>query len=259
MAVQEPVVDSEKFPSSSSSHEVLDSAMTDEKAKSARSSSISSVSDDESIHSYTDHRDHDNGLSKTFSGINTQALSRYATGISTRTNGTTGTSDPSFEVDFEDDDPDNPRNWPFWYRAAIIFFVSYSTLTVVMYSTSYTSGIPGIRSDFGIKSQTIPVLGITTYMIGLALGSVILAPLSEMYGRRPIYLVAMAMFGILTIPCALAPNLETILIARFFGAIAGSAMIGNSPGTVNDIVLEEHRAMAFSIWSIGPMNGVSDT
>jgi MFS family permease len=93
-------------------------------------------------------------------------------------------------------------------------------------------------------------------MIGLALGSVILAPLSEMYGRRPIYLVAIVMFGIFTIPCALAPNLEAILISRFFGAIAGSAMISNAPGTVNDIVLEKHRALAFSVWSIGPMNGV---
>jgi MFS family permease len=112
-------------------------------------------------------------------------------------------------------------------------------------------------STFHIRSETIPVLGITTYMIGLAIGSVVLAPLSEMYGRRPIYLVAMAMFGILTIPCALAPSLEAIFVTRFFGAIAGSAMISNAPGTVNDIVLEEHRALAFSIWSIGPMNGVS--
>lgn len=108
---------------------------------------------------------------------------------------------------------------------------------------------------FHLKEETLAILGITTYMLGLSVGSVILAPLSEMYGRRPIYLIAIVMFGILTIPCALAPNLEAILISRFFGAIAGSAMISNAPGTVNDIVLEKHRALAFSIWSIGPMNG----
>jgi len=32
-------------------------------------------------------------------------------------------------------------------------------------------------------------------------------------------------------------------------------MIANAPGTVNDIVDEQYRALAFSIWSIGPMNG----
>jgi MFS family permease len=38
-------------------------------------------------------------------------------------------------------------------------------------------------------------------------------------------------------------------------ALAGSAMIANAPGTVMDISREENRALAFSIWSIGPMNG----
>jgi hypothetical protein len=268
MAQQEPPsleVKEVLASNSSSSDDNLDSPNTDKKRKSTESASSnssddSSTDDGISIHVYNEHGELESELTKTGSRIQSQPLSRYATGVSTRTGmsvATNGTSDPGYEVDFEEDDPANPRNWPFWYRCCIIFFISYATLTVVMYSTSYTSGIPGIQHDFHITSATIPVLGITTYMIGLALGSVVLAPLSEMYGRRPIYLVAMAMFGLLTIPCALATKLETILITRFFGAIAGSAMISNAPGTVNDIVMEKHRALAFSIWSLGPMNGVS--
>jgi MFS family permease len=46
-----------------------------------------------------------------------------------------------------------------------------------------------------------------------------------------------------------------IIIVRFFGALAGSSMIANAPGTVGDIVSDEYRALAFSIWSIGPLNG----
>lgn len=125
----------------------------------------------------------------------------------------------------------------------------------VMYSTSYSAGIAGMMETFGISNKTLLVLGITTYLFGLALGSIILAPLSEMYGRRPIYLISMALFTILVLPCALAQNLEAILVTRFFGALAGSAMISNAPGTVGDIVSDEYRALAFSIWSIGPMNG----
>jgi len=164
------------------------------------------------------------------------------------------TSDPSYEVDWEDNDPGNPKEWPFWYKVLIIFAMSYGTSTVVLYSTSYTSGIPGLQSEFGI-SDTTGILGLTTYLFGIAAGSVILAPLSEMYGRRPIYIIAMAMFVLLILPCALAPNMEAILITRFFGAFAASAMISNAPGTVNDIIMEKYRALAFSIWSIGPMNG----
>lgn len=173
-------------------------------------------------------------------------------GITTVT--TNATTDPRFELDF-DDDGENPQDWPMVRKAMVIFFMSFSTLVVVMYSTSYTSGIPGMMRTFGIESKTLVVLGITTYLCGLAVGSIILAPLSEMYGRRPVYLIAVAIFTVLIIPCALSNNLAQILVMRFFGAVAGAAMISNAPGTVSDIVSDDYRALAFSIWSLGPMNG----
>lgn len=190
-----------------------------------------------------------------------QSLSRNAgleepdKGLAQITTVTTNmTTDPRFEVDF-DDDGENPQDWSMAKKGMVIFFMSFSTLVVVMYSTSYTSGIPGMMKTFGIESETLIVLGITTYLAGLALGSILLAPLSEMYGRRPVYIIAVFMFVVLIIPCALANNLAQILVVRFFGAIAGAAMISNAPGTVSDIVSAEYRALAFSIWSIGPMNG----
>jgi multidrug resistance protein len=170
----------------------------------------------------------------------------------TRTSGTA--TDPAFEIDFAEGEQGNPQNWPLWYKAIILLIMSYATTAVVLFSTSYTSAIPGIQKSFGI-SNSEGILGVTTYLIGMAVGSVILAPLSEMYGRRPIYVAALGGFVIFVIPCAVAKNIETILIARFFGAFCAAAMISNAPGTVNDIVDEEHRALAFSIWSIGPMNG----
>lgn len=169
---------------------------------------------------------------------------------------TNATQDPRFEVDF-DDDGENPQDWPMAKKALVIFFMSFSTLVVVMYSTSYTSGIPGMMATFGIRSKTPVILGITTYMCGLAIGSLLLAPLSEMYGRRPVYLTSVAAFTILVLPSAMANNLAQILVMRFFGAIAGAAMISNAPGTVSDISREDYRALAFSIWSLGPM--VRDT
>lgn len=178
-------------------------------------------------------------------------LKRHVTGA---TLATVNTNDPSFEVDWAEDDPGNPKEWPLWYKSLILFAMSYGTSCVVLYSTSYTSSIPGLEEAFGISELT-GTLGLTTYLLGMATGSVILAPLSEMYGRRPIYLIAVTMFVILILPCALAKNIESILITRFFGAFAAAAFISNAPGSVNDIVIEKYRGLAFSVWSIGPMNG----
>ena len=165
------------------------------------------------------------------------------------------TTDPDFEVDFEEGDPDNPKNWSVLYKAFAIFSMSWSTWVVVLYSTSYTSFILPLKSEFHIESDAVVTLGVTTYLIGLAIGNVIFAPLSEVYGRKPIYVITMFCFFVMVLPTALATRLETILISRFVGALFGSAMIANAVGTLGDISNPEYRALYFSIWSIGPMNG----
>jgi hypothetical protein len=69
------------------------------------------------------------------------------------------TTDPAFEVDFDDHDKeDNPKNWSMAIKAMILGFMSFSTLVVVMYSTSYSAGIPGklIRSYY---LNVLPIVG----------------------------------------------------------------------------------------------------
>jgi hypothetical protein len=130
--------------------------------------------------------------------------------------GTTGSRMPDFEIDFEPDDPENPLNWPLWYRCVVIGIMAIATLSTVFYSTSYTSGMPGMMEEFDETSEPIATLGVTTYLFGLASGSLFLAPLSEIYGRRPVYLGCYLIFMILIIPCAVAKSLATVIVVRFF-------------------------------------------
>ncbi|EEU45799.1 uncharacterized protein NECHADRAFT_38318 [Fusarium vanettenii 77-13-4] len=163
---------------------------------------------------------------------------------------------PDFEVFFEEGDPENPRNWSKWYRAWIIVAVSYSTWVVVLYSTCYTASIPGLVEEYG-STTTTTTLGLTTYLLGLAVGSLIVAPLSELYGRQMVYLVCLSIWALLILPCALATSLTEIIVVRFFGALFGAAMISNSPGSIVDISDPEYLAAAMSMWSIAPLNGPS--
>jgi MFS family permease len=82
-----------------------------------------------------------------------------------------------------------------------------------------------------------------------------MAPLSEVYGRKPVCVICLAVFTVLIIPCALAKSVTTLIVVRFIGAFFGSVMISTAPGMVADLVDDEHRALAISIWSIGPLNG----
>lgn len=95
----------------------------------------------------------------------------------------------------------------------------------------------------------------TFYLLGLAFGVLFMAPLSETYGRKPVFVISMIFFTLFTIPAAKATSITEIIVVRFLGALAGSSMIASAPGTVGELVTAEHRALAFSIWSIGPFNG----
>ena len=130
---------------------------------------------------------------------------------------TTGSRIPSFEVDFGAEDLDDPKNWPMWYKGLTIGAISYSTWTVVLYSTSYTTSMPGMMKDFHVTSEPVATLGVTVYLLGLAVGSLILAPLSEVYGRRPVYIGSLGLFSLMVLPCALAHSLPTVLVFRFLG------------------------------------------
>lgn len=105
------------------------------------------------------------------------------------------------------------------------------------------------------SSQIVTTLGLTLYLLGLALGSIVMAPMSEMYGRKPVACLTLLLFVILILPCALAKDIETLLVVRFVNALFGSAMIATAPGQVADISTDEKRALALSVWSLGPLNG----
>lgn len=73
--------------------------------------------------------------------------------------------------------------------------------------------------EYHVTNQPVATLGLTTYLFGLAFGCLALAPLSELYGRRPIYLVSLGVFALLILPCAMPSSLAEIIIVRFFGYV----------------------------------------
>ena len=147
-------------------------------------------------------------------------LARPFRSYTTTSIATNGSRLPNFEVDFEPNDPRNPRNWPAWYRGIVLAGVSFSTWVTVLYSTSYTSGLPMMMEEFGETNTTLSTLGVTTYLFGLAIGSVVLAPLSEIWGRRPIYMCTMGIFTLLVLPCAMGTSMWEIILVRFFGFVS---------------------------------------
>lgn len=190
---------------------------------------------------------------------NNNNISRVRTGATAATTTSTWSRPPDFEVSFDDDDDAgsgvNPKDWPRWYRIWVLFVLSFDTWVVVLYSTAYTAAIPGLMAEFGEPNEVVATLGVTTFLLGLAVGSLIVAPMSELFGRRPVYLICLTVSMLLVIPVALATSLEGVIVIRFFGALFGAVMVCTAAGSVADVSTEDDRALYMSLWSIGPLNG----
>jgi hypothetical protein len=166
-----------------------------------------------------------------------------------------GQEGKEFEVTFDgDSDPWNPRNKTTLRKWVIVLIGSACSLCVTCASALYTSTYDQMMVDYHI-SRLVATVGLTTYVCGLGLGPMVLAPLSEFYGRRMIYICAFGMFFIWMIPCAVAPNIGSMLVFRFIDGLAGSAFLSVAGGTVGDMFPKDKLSAPMMIYTASPFVG----
>jgi multidrug resistance protein len=112
-----------------------------------------------------------------------------------------------------------------------------------------------MNAEFG-SSREVATLGLSMFVLGIGLGP-FWSPLAEFYGRRPIYLAAFSAYLIWIIPSAVAKNIQTMIIARFFQGLAGSAYLSVSGGTVGDLFTRQDMQAPMAIFTVSPFIGPS--
>jgi MFS family permease len=76
-----------------------------------------------------------------------------------------------------------------------------------------------------------------------------MAPLSEVFGRRPIYFLSMFFYFIFTLPSALARNAATLVVGRMIAGLAASAPMCNIGGSIADVWAIEERGAPMALFS----------
>ncbi|GAA5922095.1 MFS transporter [Sporobolomyces koalae] len=157
-------------------------------------------------------------------------------------------ADPIFVDWAGPDDPANPFNWSKrrkWIISSVgIIFCALVSLSVSGYSISEAS----VREELDTTKE-LALLGITLFTITFGAAPLLLAPLSEVYGRSKIYIVSAFVFSVFFIPQALAKNIETVLITRFISGIAGSTAVSLVGGTLSDVWRGSQRGLPMAIFS----------
>jgi MFS family permease len=119
----------------------------------------------------------------------------------------------------------------------------------------FAPGVPEVMKEFKETNQSLATFVISVYLIGFAFGPLLLAPLSELYGRYWIYTICNVGFVIFASACALSKSMGQLIAFRFIHGILGVAPLTIGGGTVSDMMPVEKRGAAMAIWAMGPLLG----
>ncbi|KAL2864778.1 MFS transporter [Aspergillus lucknowensis] len=153
------------------------------------------------------------------------------------------------------DDPDNPQNFVPGKKWGLLLLISACTLISPLASSMFSPAVTFMAADFGETNETLLSFTVSVFLLGYTFGPCLLAPLSEIYGRRIVLSAANWFFVVWQIGCALAQNIETEIICRFFAGIGGAGCITLGAGVIADLFPVEQRGKATAIWGLGPLVG----
>jgi MFS transporter, DHA1 family, multidrug resistance protein len=98
----------------------------------------------------------------------------------------------------------------------------------------YLPSFPGIADDLGATASQVQ-LSLTSCLIGLAAGQIVVGPISDAKGRRSPLLLFIFLFAISSILCAAAPTISVLIGARFLQGFTAAAGVVLSRAVVRDV------------------------
>ncbi|KAG2110577.1 major facilitator superfamily domain-containing protein [Suillus discolor] len=155
-------------------------------------------------------------------------------------------------VDFEDGDMRNPVNFSPTRKWAITINACVFTSTVAAAISSYTMGYSSMIRDLNCTLFQA-TLGFSVYTIGFALVPLVTSSFSEEFGRFPFYIVSSFMIVLTEVMIALAPNIQTVIVARTLGGCFGSTGATLVAGSIADIWLPHQRGLPMSLFALAAL------
>ncbi|EME38868.1 hypothetical protein DOTSEDRAFT_160582 [Dothistroma septosporum NZE10] len=126
------------------------------------------------------------------------------------------------EVHWNDDASDHPRNWrpSTKYYSAIV--ISWLELYMTGISSAGVSAADTAREEYHMSRTLAYFAFVSIYLLGQTVGGIFLAPISETFGRRTIYIIATSMFCVFSVITAAVPSVAGVYVGRWFQGIAAA-------------------------------------
>lgn len=145
------------------------------------------------------------------------------------------------------------------YAHAPILVLVASFLMLQPLSTDlYLASLPSLANVFGVATSTVQ-LTLSMFVIAFGGAQLIIGPLSDRFGRRPVVICGLSLYVLASLLCAIAPTIELLIAARFVQALGCCSAIIIARAIVRDAYApaDSVRVVArASTWlSIAPLTG----
>ncbi|PWN36341.1 MFS general substrate transporter [Meira miltonrushii] len=160
----------------------------------------------------------------------------------------------------DDDDPlvlkgkESPYNWSNRQKWLITGLVGSVFFNTTMASSIATGAMEQYIDGFHV-SKEVAVLSLSCYMIGFALGPLLWSPLSELYGRRPVFLISTPCFMLFNLGCGFAQDMPTLLVLRVFAGLFGACPQSAAGATISDVFAPIERPWPMLVYSFCAFGG----
>lgn len=114
----------------------------------------------------------------------------------------------------------------------------------------FMPSMPGMVTVFE-TSPAMVQLTLSLYLIAISVAQLIIGPLSDHFGRRPILLAGMALFLVGTLACRLAPSIDALIVGRIIQGAGGCAGLVLARSVVRDLYSRNKSASMIGYVTMG--------
>lgn len=155
-------------------------------------------------------------------------------------------------------DPADPYNWPRWKKMANLVCVAFGAMMTTFTAAAIIPVYENIGMDLGCSIQKASYL--TSLQIAiLGFAPLFWKPISNRYGRRPVWLVSAIGSLLFNVGCALSHTYTSMAVCRAFTAFFISPAIAIGSGVVTETFFKRERGKYMGIWTLlvtlGPPGG----
>jgi len=154
------------------------------------------------------------------------------------------------------DSPNDPLNWPLWKKDFILFIVGLSAAVVGAFGPMLSPGFVQIAGELGISVNTL-AQSTSWLILTLGLALFLINPLAKVWGKRPVYIVAVIIMFAACVWGAFAPNYNSFLASRIVSAFGMAPYEVLVQCTIGDMYFVHQRATRIAVWNLFLLTGIA--